>query len=100
MKWEVTPIYEMGSLTPVHYIRQPIPEEEDIMTFQIWGVDDPDSCFIVVALEQYEDFATASPRDALDLLQEMSANSFALPTSWEAVPVLRLCSSMERAVGS
>jgi len=62
------------------------------MTFQRWGSrprrnDDPDDSFVVVALEEYEDFASASPRDALDLLQEMSVNSFALPKSWETISV-------------
>jgi hypothetical protein len=85
MRWEVEPIYELGQLEPVAHIRTPVPD--DTMTFQVWGADDPDTSLVVVALEEYEDFANRSPRDVLTLLAEMSKDSYALPRWWEAVSV-------------
>lgn len=85
MRWEVEPIYELGQLGPVAYARTLVPD--DTMTFQAWGIDDPDNCLVVVALAEFEDFANHSPRDVLALLADMSRDSFALPVNWEAVSV-------------
>jgi hypothetical protein len=85
MRWEVERLYAMDSLQPT-FLRRPV-YDDDTMTFQRWGASDPDNSIVVVALEQYEDFAHKSPRDLVTLLAETSKDSFALPKAWEPVSV-------------
>ena len=80
MRWEVSEMYDA-----VIDLRDPGPE--DRMTFQVWGADDPDNCVVVVAQEEYEMFARVSRRGVLDLLDDLSSNSFALPDNWVVVSI-------------
>lgn len=60
-------------------------DEVDPLTFQRWGANDPANSVLVVAREVYGSFANRSQRDVLELLQDLSRDSFALPENWESM---------------